>query len=851
MNPALKKLTKYIHLEVDRGYDNRAVVGGLQNMLQPWEAEARATGLANETIEVVLSKLKDYPQLTTETRREVLDDLKRQLKAEFPELEIKGLPETDRVSRKPIQPSGVEDRPSVEAHVATEIAKDIPEKAEVVEKVIQPPTTPSIVPERTETEEPKKIVKPSEPPAAMDAPLTTISGIGPKSAKTLRKLNLETLGDLLWHLPRRYDDYSQLKTINRLWYGEEVTVIGTVDDIQVRTVRSGRMKLIEAVISDGSGSLRATWFNQPWIVDKLSPGRPIVLSGKVDQYLGHLTMNNPEWEALDRKQLHTNRIVPVYPLTAGVTSKWLRRVIHSVVTRLAPRIPDPLPQSVLQSANLVPLKIALQQIHFPDDMEQLHRAQHRLAFDEMFLLQLGVLREKNEWDQLSCQPLPVDEAWITNFTEALPYTLTHAQQNAFMDVRNDLAAPHPMNRLLQGDVGSGKTVIAAAGIAITAKNRSQSAYMAPTSILAEQHYQTMLDLLPSAAGIPEEKIKLLIGATPEAEKKSIREGLAQGDIQVVIGTHALLEEPVNFNRLGLVVIDEQHRFGVDQRATLRKKGDNPNLIVMTATPIPRSLALTIYGDLDLTVIGEMPPGRLPVETRVLMPIERPRAHRFITSQIEKGHQAFIIYPLVEGSEKVQTKAAVDEHQHLQEEVFIEYKVGLLHGRMRQDEKEAIMAGFRAGEYHVLVSTSVVEVGVDIPNATVMLIEGANRFGLAQLHQFRGRVGRGEYQSYCLLIPDSEDVSDNERLSAMESTNDGFKLAELDLDYRGPGDFLGTRQHGFAELHTARLTDVKLIEKARKEAVRLFNTDPLLERDEHTLLAQEMIRFWTTGKGEIS
>ncbi|KPK89642.1 MAG: hypothetical protein AMJ88_17300, partial [Anaerolineae bacterium SM23_ 63] len=396
MNPALKKLTKYIHLEADRGYDNRAVVGGLQNMLQPWEAEARATGLPNETIEVVLAKLKDYPQLATDTRRQVLDDLKTQLKTDFPELEIRVLPKTDHELRRPIQRSGDEDRPSTEAILTPEIAKDIPEKAKVVEKVIKPLATLAIEPERTEAEEPKKIVKPSEPPAAMEAPLTTIAGIGPKSAKTLRKLNLETLGDLLWHLPRRYDDYSQLKTINRLWYGEEVTVIGTVEDIQVRTVRSGRMKLIEAVISDGSGSLRATWFNQPWITDKLRPGRPIVLSGKVDQYLGRLTMNNPEWEALDRKQLHTNRIVPVYPLTAGVTSKWLRRVIHSVVTRLAPRVPDPLPQSVLQSADLVTLKIALQQIHFPDDMEQLRRAQHRLAFDEMFLLQLGVLRQKNE-----------------------------------------------------------------------------------------------------------------------------------------------------------------------------------------------------------------------------------------------------------------------------------------------------------------------------------------------------------------------------------------------------------------------------------------------------------------------
>lgn len=851
MNSALDKLTKYLHLEADRGYDNRAVVGGLQNMLEPWEAEARKTGLPDKTIEAVLSQLEDYSQLSTDSRREILDNLKRQLKADFPELEIKGLTEGDHITRKPSEPSSDEDRSPKEAVVAVEPPKDTPQKVEVVRHAVKPSVTPSVEPETAEAKKPEKEIRLSEPPAALEAPLTTIAGIGPKSAKTLRKLNLETLGDLLWHLPRRYDDYSQMKTINRLWYGEEITVIGTVDDIQVRTVRSGQMKLVEAVISDGSGSLRATWFNQPWIADRLHPGRPIVLSGKVEQFLGRLTMNNPEWEALDRKQLHTNRIVPVYPLTAGVTSKWLRRVIHSVVTRLAPRVPDPLPQSVLKSADLLTLNIALQQIHFPDDSEQLRRAQHRLAFDEMFLLQLGVLRQKNEWDQLNCPPLQVDDSWVTNFTEALPYTLTLAQQEALSDVRKDLAAPHPMNRLLQGDVGSGKTVIAAAAIGITSSNRSQSALMAPTSILAEQHYHTMLDLLSTSSGIQAEKVRFLIGATPEAEKKSIREGLAEGTISLVVGTHALLEDPILFNRLGLVVIDEQHRFGVEQRATMREKGDNPNLIVMTATPIPRSLALTIYGDLDLTVIGEMPPGRLPVETRVLTPIERSRAHRFVISQLEAGHQAFIIYPLVEGSEKIQAKAAIDEHQHLQEEIFTEYKVGLLHGRMRQSEKETIMGGFRAGEYHVLVSTSVVEVGVDIPNATVMIIEGANRFGLAQLHQFRGRVGRSEHKSYCLLMPDTDDGADNERLSAMESTNDGFELADLDLSHRGPGDFLGTRQHGFAELHTARLTDVKLIEKARKEAIRLFKDDPLLERDEHTSLAQEMNRFWTTGKGEIS
>ncbi len=851
MNPALKKLTKYLRLEADRGYDNRAVVGGLQRMLDPWEAEARKTDLPEKIIEVVITHLQDYSHLTPNSRQETLKDLWSSLGAELPNLSIHDAPALVKPNALTKEIAESKDRAS-STLVAAE-AQPISETTgiEAQKPPSQLPSTHLPQPETIRAPKSDQLAEPKEPPAALEAPLTTIAGIGPKSAKTLRKLNLETLGDLLWHLPRRYDDYSQLKTINRLWYGEEVTVIGTVEDVQVRTVRSGRMKLVEAVISDGTGALRVTWFNQPWINDRLRPGRPIVLSGKVDQYLGRLTMNNPEWEALERKQLHTNRIVPVYPLTSGVTSKWLRRVIHSVVTRLAPRVPDPLPKSVQDSADLLPLNIALQQIHFPDNWERLRLAQHRLAFDEMFLLQLGVLRQKSEWGQLSCPSLTIDDTWITHFTESLPYELTNSQQAAFRDVREDLAAPHPMNRLLQGDVGSGKTVIAAAAIGLAAANNAQSAVMAPTSILAEQHYQTMLDLLPPATGIPAEAIQLLIGATPEAEKQVIREGLANGRIQVVLGTHALLEDPITFVNLGFVVIDEQHRFGVEQRATLRNKGKNPNLLVMTATPIPRSLALTIYGDLDLTVIDEMPPGRIPIETRVLRPIERSRAHSFITGQLEAGHQAFIIYPLVEGSEKIQAKAAVDEHQHLQEKVFVGYKVGLLHGRMRPDEKETTMASFRAGEYEVIVSTSVLEVGVDIPNATVMLIEGANRFGLTQLHQFRGRVGRGEHKSYCLLIPDSEDEADNQRLSAMESTNDGFELAELDLSQRGPGDFLGTRQSGFAELRTARLTDIHLIEKARREAVRFFNADPTLTQSEHALLSKEMSRFWTIGKGEIS
>ncbi len=685
----------------------------------------------------------------------------------------------------------------------------------------------------------------------MGAPLTTIAGIGPKSAKTLRKLGLETLGDLLWHLPRRYDDYSQLKTINRLWYGEDVTIIASVDQIRVRPVRGGKMKLVEAVVTDGTGSLRVTWFNQPWIATKLKPGQAVVLSSSVDQYLGHLTMSSPEWELLEREQLHTNRIVPVYPLTAGITSKWMRKVMHSVVLRLAPRLPDPMPAPVLQSTELMGLGEALIQVHFPDDQPSLARAQRRLAFDEMFMLQYGVLRQKQTWEQLESRAMPVSDEWLNQFKEHLPFELTQAQTRALADIRSDMSEQHPMNRLLEGDVGSGKTAIAAAAIGMAAANGSQSAMMAPTSILAEQHFKTLSGMLPTAGGVASDAIRLITGATPEPEKQTIRQGLKDGSIKVIVGTHALLEDPIEFADLGLAIIDEQHRFGVEQRGTLRAKGEAPNLLVMTATPIPRSLALTIFGDLELSVIDEMPPGRIPVETRVLAPLERSRAYNFIIGQLEGGRQSFVIYPLVEEFDKIEAKAATEEFDTLQQKVFFNYKVGLLHGKLPQDEKDRVMDAFRRGEFDVLVSTSVVEVGVDVPNASVVLIEGANRFGLSQLHQFRGRVGRSLHASYCLLIPDSELEQDNERLRAMELTNDGFELAELDLAQRGPGDFFGSRQSGMQQLRTAKLTDVKMIEVARRAAKGIFEDDPELARPEHQGLSEAVDRFWSGGKGDIS
>ncbi|MEN8241824.1 MAG: ATP-dependent DNA helicase RecG, partial [Chloroflexota bacterium] len=595
-----------------------------------------------------------------------------------------------------------------------------------------------------------------------------------------------------------------------------------------------------------------SWFNQPWLSKSLSEGTQVVLSGKIDQYLGRLGMNSPEWELLDEKNLHTNRIVPVYPLTAKLTQRWLRGQMDKVVNYWALRVQDPLPKSLQESARLMDLPEALLQNHFPDSWADLKAAQHRLAFDEILYLQIGVLQHKRNWAELTSQKFTVEQTWLDAQLGKLPYQLTGAQQKALDDLRADLSSGHPMNRLLQGDVGSGKTVIAALGAAIVIENGAQVAILAPTSILAEQHYASFTKLLAGENGvITPEQIRLLVGATPEAEKNDIKAALESGEIKIIIGTHALLEDPVVFHKLQLAVIDEQHRFGVKQRSKLRAKGENPHLMVMTATPIPRSLALTVYGDLDLTVMDEMPPGREPVSTYLLFPRERERAYGLIRKEIKAGRQAFIIYPLVEESEKLNSKAAVEEHQRIKDEIFPHLKVGLMHGRLKAEEKEAVMAQFRDKEIDILVSTTVVEVGLDVPNATVMLIEGANRFGLAQLHQLRGRVGRGAEQSYAILVPETEEGIENERLKVMSETNDGFILAEKDLEQRGPGQFLGTRQAGFAELQMASLTDLQLIEKARKHAHEVVEKDPDLAAHEHEAMRTAVKQRWSGEEGDIS
>ena len=875
MKPSIEKLQKFFRLEADRNYDNKAVMGGLQGMLESWELEARADEVPEEIIEAVVIRLRDYHRLSEVSRKETLHGIwtrvKKDMGAEEIEIAPPSQPQKPQIATEMSEESKSEDSPiqaevespSEEESQPTEHISppegDLPseEESQPTEHISLPegdlPSEEESQPEEPEPlQKPRRATQPEGPSAALNASVTVLPRIGERKAKTLQRIGIETLGDMLYYFPRRYDDYSQLTPINRLQYNQKTTIIGTVQSVSSRKIRGGRSTLVEAVVSDGSAALRVTWFNQPWITNKLRRGMQIVLSGKVEQYLGRATINSPEWEMLDRKTLHTNRIVPIYPLTANITQRWLRSQMHQVVTYWAPRVQDPLPEAVLDSVDLIDLNEALLQAHFPDSQDALLAARHRLAFDEIFLLQLGVIRQKQAWEARTGRIIETHQDWLESQINRLPFQLTDAQQKVLEDVRADLASGRPMNRLLQGDVGSGKTVIAALAAAMVTQAGSQAALMAPTSILAEQHYKTLLNLLTGEGrGLQPEQIRLMVGATPEVEKSEIRASLESGAIKIVIGTHALIEDPVTFADLELTVIDEQHRFGVEQRAALRSKGSNPHLLVMTATPIPRSLALTLYGDLDLSVIDEMPPGRQSVDTHVITPRERERAYRLIQNQVESGHQAFMIYPLVEESEKSEDKAAVEEQVRLQKEIFPEFKIGLLHGRLRPAEKEEMMTRFRDGEYQILVSTSVVEVGVDVPNATVMLVEGAHRFGLAQLHQFRGRVGRGEAKSYCLLIPQSDEAVENERLQAMEATNDGFVLAERDLEQRGPGDFLGTRQSGYSELKMAKLTDVKLIEQARREAIAMFERDPELALPEHQMLGEALERFWNPGQGDIS
>jgi len=842
--PSFDKLSKILKLEFEGGFRDKAVIGGLSKFADFWEKEAVRDAPTGQVTQIV-TLLRNYSTLADRAARvQAIERIKTWMSSPSgPTVEVQPAPPAPPVEH----PAQVISEPAAPSPVPSPAVTHPPAESAQPPKPAEPPparprvapSSPAIAPRATAQVE----------RMGLDAPVTVMSGISTGYAEKFARLDVKTIRDLLYLFPRRYDDYRNLKPINRLDYGEEVTIIASVWDAGMHRTRGGA-PIFTATLSDGSGMMQCTWFNQPYLADKIKPKMQIVVSGKVEEYLGRLTFQSPEWEPLEREQLHTARLVPIYPLTEGLSGRWLRRLMKRTVDYWAPRLQEHLPESVRTSAGLVDISKALAQIHFPDDYSDLERARQRLAFDELFLIQIGVLRQRQAWRSIPGHALSFDAAAVDRFIGSLPYPLTGAQKRALDQIMADLRASVPMNRLLQGDVGSGKTVVAAAAMTATVAAGSQAALMAPTEILAEQHFKTLSHLFANVPNPP--FVQVLTGST--SNKDEVYAQLAAGKINIIVGTHALIQPNVAFRDLAFLVIDEQHRFGVEQRAALRQKGIganrqaalNPHVLVMTATPIPRTLALTLYGDLDLSIIDELPPGRQTIETRWLLPTERERAYAFIHAQVEKGHQAFIICPLVEGSDKVEAKAAVDEYERLQKHIFPKYKLGLLHGRMKGDEKDAVMSAFARGELNALVSTSVVEVGIDVPNATVMLVEGANRFGLAQLHQFRGRVGRGEHASYCLLLADSTNAESDERLKAIESTNDGFALAEKDLELRGPGEFFGTRQSGLPDMRLASLADMKLLEQAREQAQKLFESDPTLSAPENQRLAQKVKQFWSTA-----
>ena len=669
--------------------------------------------------------------------------------------------------------------------------------------------------------------------------LSQISFIEKNYLKKLEKLGLKTVRDFLYFFPVRYDDFSLAKKISDLKVNETATIEGKIKSIQnIRTWKK-RMTITEALAEDASGSIRIIWFNQSFILSNIKEGGIYRFSGKLISDAKGPHLSNPAYENAARTPTNTGRLVPVYSETYGVTSKWLRWKISQLLKSYSSTIPEIVPTAILKRQKLLNAKEAIKELHFPSNLENIKLAQKKVAFEEMFLIQLNAIRARRDWKQSKSIQVSFDEKLIKKFVASLPFKLTNAQKKSSFQIIKDLEKNFPMNRLLEGDVGSGKTVVAAMAALEAMMAGFQTAILAPTEVLARQHFETFGKVLKDFS----QKIGLLTNSESRTfwkknTKKNFLGKIKRGDIKILIGTHALIQKSVEFNNLALVVIAEQHRFGVNQRAYLQKqtstlkdglKKSVPHLLSMTATPIPRTLALAFFGNLDISLLDEMPKGRKKIITKIVTPAKRQEIYNFIRTEIESGRQAFFIFPLIEESEKISGKAATEEYKILSEKIFPDLKIGLLHGRMKPKEKEALMQNFKNKDLNILVSTSVIEVGVDVPNATIMVIEGSERFGLAQLHQFRGRVGRSDHQSYCFLFTDSNSENTSKRLRALIDSEDGFKLAEYDLEIRGPGQFLGTRQSGVADSAMQYLGDIKLIQQARLEAQSVFALDPKLEK----------------------
>nr|WP_242868811.1 ATP-dependent DNA helicase RecG [Desulfotomaculum copahuensis] len=681
-------------------------------------------------------------------------------------------------------------------------------------------------------------------------PVQYLKSVGPRRAALLGRLGIGTVWDLLYHFPRAYHDRSLIKPAHACVHGEQATLQGVVAAAQEQKPRRG-LTITKLVLQDGAGIFYAVWFNQPYIKKQLPTGTRLLVTGKVERGYGAVQVAVSDYEVLDGEEtLHAGRIVPVYPLTGQLTQRLMRSVVRQALDEWAGQMDEFLPPALPARYHLPALSTALVQIHFPDTEREARRAQKRFIFEELFLLQLVLAgrRRRLVRQEKGHSYRPAGEL-VRRLLDTLPFQLTAGQEQAWREICRDMDAAAPMNRLLQGDVGAGKTVVAVLTLLRAVESGLQGALMAPTETLAGQHYLSLCRLL-EPLGV---KTALLAGGMKNREREAVLAGLQSGETGLVVGTHALIQEVVQFQRLAVVVIDEQHRFGVRQRAHLQYKGRHPDVLVMTATPIPRTLALTLYGDLDVSTIKELPPGRRPVQTLACAPAQLPDVYRMILEQVREGRQAYVVCPLVEESEKLDVQAAVDLAAALAAGPLKSCRTGLLHGRLKAAEKEQVMHAFRGGEIDVLVATTVVEVGVDVPNATVMVILDADRFGLAQLHQLRGRVGRGAHQSYCILVSGARTEEARTRLAAMTATTDGFVLAEKDLQLRGPGEFTGTRQSGLPDLKIADLVrDWRALETARSEAVKLITADPDLTAPEHRALAEELKRrFSRSGYLEIS
>ncbi|RJP28413.1 MAG: ATP-dependent DNA helicase RecG [Actinobacteria bacterium] len=678
---------------------------------------------------------------------------------------------------------------------------------------------------------------------ALQGPLSEVSGIGRNFLRYLHAMDIEDVEGLLYHFPRRYLDRRRLSRIGDVRIGEDTTVVGTVRKADLNRTSRNR-SVLNVAIYDGSAYMYGIWFNQPYHADRLQPGTEVAFSGKVQYRYGRLQMVNPAYDILEdagdvgSKTVHTGRIIPLHPATQKMGAAMLRRLIMRALEQYGD-LPDHIPYGLRLRYGYPHRSQALREMHFPSSAGRLNRARQRMAYDELLVMQvaLAMRRQRLKLETQGIAHADPGEL-IRSFATSLPFRLTAAQEKAFGEISGDMSEPYPMNRMLQGEVGSGKTVVALMALLLTLENGHQGAIMAPTEVLAEQHFNSITGLLAAGLGL---RVELLTGNTAAARRREILEAAGSGGLDILVGTHALIQEGVEFKSLGLIVVDEQHRFGLRQRMLLKEKGVHPDTLIMTATPIPRTLSLTLYGDLEVSVLDELPAGRAGTRTLVVGPDGRAHAYDIIREELLKGRQAFVVCPLVDASPAIEAKAAEKEARELSK-VFPGSRIGLLHGQMAKAEKDRAMTDFRGGEVQLLVSTTVIEVGIDVPNATVMMVENADRFGLSQLHQLRGRVGRGEHPSHGIFVFDGETEESQRRMRAIAEIEDGFALAEADLEIRGEGSLFGTRQSGMPDMRVARLIrDFRLLKQARADAFDLVEKDPHLQDPEHLLLLQEVTK----------